>query len=196
MRPEQAEQFLAVLPVTKFFGVGKVTAAKLEAQGIHTGADLRHLSEDSLHALLGKYGDQLYHLVRGEDHRAVEPERLRKSIGKETTLLHDISDREEMMRILEQLASQVETRLHEMQVAGKTVTLKVKFADFEQITRAITLTKPLQDAQAMMPVLRTLLAHLEGNPKLVRLLGVTISGLVDKNETTQSPALQAVSLWE
>ena len=90
----------------------------------------------------------------------------------------------------------VETRLQELQVAAKTIILKVKFADFAYITRAITLTKPVQDAQAMMPVLRTLLAHLEGNRKLVGLLGVTVSGLVDQDETTKRPALQAVSLQE
>jgi DNA polymerase IV len=195
--PQQAEQFLAALPVSKFFGVGKVTAAKLEAQGIRTGADLRQLTEDHLYTLFGKHGVHLYHFVRAQDDRPVEPARIRKSIGKETTLREDTSDCEEMLRILEQLTIQVEMRLKELKTYGKALTLKIKFADFEQMTRTLTLAYPLQNAQVMMPSLRfLLLTHLEGSKKPVRLVGVTVSALVDQGEIRQPGASQVLSLWD
>jgi len=194
--PQQAEHFLAALPVSTFLGVGKVTAAKLEAHGLSTGADVRQWTQDQLYGLLGKQGIHLYHLVRGEDDRPVEPERKRKSVGKESTLGADIGDREAMLGILEQLAAQVEQRLKEGGIAGKTITLKITFADFEHITRAITLTRPIQDAQAMRPWLRSLLSCLDGNTKLVRLLGVTVSTLGDVDTVAQSFLSQQLSLWE
>jgi len=194
--PQQADQFLAALPIAKFSGVGKVTSTKLEEQGIHFGAELRQRSEEQLAALLGKHGVQLYHLVRGEDDRPVEPERIRKSVGKETTLVSDISDRDEMLRVLEELADQVQKRLKELNCEGQTVTLKVKFADFKQITRSITLDKPVQDAAAIMPHLRSLLVHLDDSTKQIRLLGVTLSTLSDQREARQSVTYSAPSLWE
>src|SRR2546421_11932152 len=102
--PEQAPAFLDALSIDKFFGVGKVTAGKLRKLGIENGADLKRLGEERLRALLGKHGSQLYRFVRGEDDRPVEPTRERKSVGKEVTLEHDIVNRGDMERILEQLA--------------------------------------------------------------------------------------------
>ena len=109
--PLEAPAFLETLPIEKFFGVGKVTAARLKTLGIQTGADLKRLGELRLRELLGKHGAQLYHYACGEDNRPVEPVRVRKSVGKEVTLEHDIRDQEQMERILEKLATQVEHRL-------------------------------------------------------------------------------------
>ena len=103
--PLEASAFLEALPIEKFFGVGKVTAARLRTLGIQTGADLKRLGEGRLRELLGKHGAQLYHYACGEDNRPVEPVRVRKSVGKEVTLEHDIRDREQMERILEKLAT-------------------------------------------------------------------------------------------
>src|SRR5713226_1498671 len=101
---EEASAFLETLPIEKFFGVGKVTAAKLRDLGIQTGADLKRLGEERLHDLLGKHGGQLYRFACGEDDRPVEPVHERKSVGKEVTLERDVRDRSEMERILENLS--------------------------------------------------------------------------------------------
>ncbi len=106
--PEQATAFLDALSIEKFFGVGKVTAAKLRELGIEHGADLKRLGEERLRALLGKHGSQLYRFVRGEDDRPVEPRRERKSVGKEVTFERDLVDRDRMEGVLEHLAGQVE----------------------------------------------------------------------------------------
>ncbi len=100
-----------MLPIDQFFGVGKVTAAKLRQRSIETGADLKRLGENQLRVLLGTYGSFLYHLVCGEDDRPVEPTRERKSVGKEVTFERDLVDRDRMEEILERLAGQVERRL-------------------------------------------------------------------------------------
>src|SRR6266436_1386069 len=133
---EEASAFLEGLPIEKFFGVGKVTAAKLRELGIQTGAGLKHMGEERLRDLFGKHGGQLYQYACGEDDRPVEPVRDRKSVGKEVTLERDIRDRSEMERILETLALQVDHRLAELGIAGRTLTLKVRWSTFELVTRA------------------------------------------------------------
>jgi DNA polymerase-4 len=128
--PRQAVQFLDATPIRKFFGVGKVTEARLKALDIQTGADLKQVSEEQLRTLFGERGSMLYNSVRGEDHRPVLPIRLRKSIGKETTLETDSADHEQIVRILQHLSTQVEKRLLELGLRGKTITLKIKWSDF------------------------------------------------------------------
>jgi DNA polymerase IV len=193
---EEAPAFLDFLPIEKFFGVGKVTAAKLRELGIQTGADLKHLGEERLHNLFGKHGGQLYHYACGEDDRPVEPVRERKSVGKEVTLEQDIRDRSEMERILEKLALQVEHRLAELGIAGRTLTLKLRWSTFELVTRAGSRPQGFQSAQEMLPVLRTLLAGLVDGTRAVRLLGVIVSGLLSLDELRHSRQFVTPSLWE
>jgi DNA polymerase IV len=138
---EEAPAFLEALPIEKFFGVGKVTAAKLRELGIQTGADLKHMGEERLRELFGKQWGQFYRYACGVDDRPVEPVRERKSVGKEVTLERDIRDLNEMERILEHLALQVEHRLAELGIAGKTLTLKVRWSTFELVTRAAAATR-------------------------------------------------------
>src|SRR5947209_8994089 len=157
---DEAPAFLEGLPIEKFFGVGKVTAAKLRELGIQTGADLKHLGEERLRDLFGKHGGQLYRYACGEDERPVEPARERKSVGKEVTLERDIRDPKEMKRILEHLALQVEHRLAELGIAGRTLTLKVRWSTFELVTRASSRDQGFQLAQEMLPVLYVLLSRL------------------------------------
>src|SRR5260370_4474823 len=173
---EEASAFLEALPIEKFFGVGKATAAKLRELGIQTGADLKHMGEEQLHELLGKHGGQLYRFACGVDGRPVEPVRERKSVGKEVTLEHDIRDRGEMERILENLSIQVERRLVELGIAGKTLTLKVRWSTFELVTRATSQAQGFQSAKEMLPVLRTMLSGLLDDKRAVQLLGVISSG--------------------
>jgi DNA polymerase-4 len=194
--PEESPVFLEELPIELFFGVGKVTAAKLRELGIQNGADLKRLGEERLHDLLGKHGGQLYRFACSEDDRPVEPVRERKSVGKEVTLEHDIRDRGEMERILENLSLQVERRLAELGIAGKTLTLKVRWSTFELVTRATSRPQGFQSSQEMLPVLRTLLFGLVDGKRAVRLLGVIISGLVSPDETRRARQIVAPSLWQ
>ncbi|MGH2495912.1 MAG: DNA polymerase IV [Ktedonobacteraceae bacterium] len=193
---EEAPAFLESLPIEKFFGVGKVTAAKLRELGIQTGADLKHMGEERLRDLFGKHGGQLYRYACGEDERPVEPVRERKSVGKEVTLERDIRDRNEMERILEHLALQVEHRLAELGIAGKTLTLKVRWSTFELVTRASSREQGFQLAQEMLPVLRALLSGLADGKRAVRLLGVTVSGLISPDEMRRARQLVTPSLWK
>jgi DNA polymerase-4 len=193
---DEASAFLEALPIEKFFGVGKVTAAKLRELGIQTGADLKHMGEERLRNLFGKHGGQLYRYACGEDDRLVEPVRERKSVGKEVTLERDIRDRSEMERILETLALQVEHRLDELGIAGKTLTLKVRWSSFELVTRAASRAQGYQSAREMLPVLYVLLLGLVDGKRAVRLLGVTVSSLVSQNEMKQARQLVTPSLWQ
>jgi len=194
--PEEAPAFLDTLPIDKFFGVGKITAGKLRELGIANGTDLKRLDEGRLRALLGKQGSQLYRFVRGEDDRPVEPTRERKSVGKEVTFERDLVDRDHMERFLEHLARQVEHRLVELDLRGRTLTLKVKWSDFQLITRSISRSNGFQDAQAMMPMLRTLLTQLDGGDRPVRLLGVSVSNLLSRDEVQRTPQATALPLWD
>ena len=194
--PEEASIFLAALPIEKFFGVGKVTAAKIRDLDILTGADLKRLGKERLRDLLGKHGGQLYRFACGEDERPVEPVRERKSVGKEITLERDIRDPGEMERILENLALQVERRLIELGIAGKTLTLKVRWSTFELVTRAASRQQGFQLSEEMLPVLRSLLSGLVDGKRAVRLLGVTVSGLLSQEEMHRARQLVTPSLWQ
>ncbi len=193
---EEAPAFLAALPVDTFFGVGRVTAARLKDLGIHTGADLKRTGERRLRELLGKHGSQLYRYACGEDDRPVEPVRERKSVGKEVTLESDLRDRGEMERILERLAQQVERRLVELGMVGKTLTLKVRWSTFELITRAMSRPQGFQLADEMLPVLRSLLNGVADGKRAVRLLGVAVSGLVPQDEFRNERGVGRPSLWD
>jgi DNA polymerase-4 len=193
--PQEAPAFLEALPIEKFFGVGKATAARLRTMGIQTGADLKRLGEERLRDLLGKHGTQLYRYACGEDNRPVEPVRVRKSVGKEVTLEHDIRDRAEMERILENLARQVERRLVELGLAGKTLTLKVRWSNFDLVTRAVSRTQGFQQTEEMLPVLHSQLSRLVDGKQAVRLLGVIVSGLFSQEEMRRERQVVTPSLW-
>jgi len=194
--PEEASAFLEAMPIEKFFGVGKVTAAKLRELGIQTGADLKHMGEEGLRDLFGKHGSQLYRYACGVDDRPVEAVRERKSVGKEVTLERDIRDRNEMERILETLALQVERRLADLGIAGRTLTLKVRWSTFELVTRATSRAQGFQLAREMLPVLHTLLSGLADDKKAVRLLGVSVSGLISQDELRRAKQFVRPSLWQ
>ncbi|GCE30997.1 DNA polymerase IV [Dictyobacter alpinus] len=195
--PEKANAFLERLPVNKFFGVGKVTAARLHELHIETGADLKRLTEEELRKLFHKQGSVLYHYVRGEDQRAVQPTRVRKSVGKETTLAEDVSDPERLLQIMQQMASQVERRLKELELSGKTITLKLRWSNFQILTRSITIPQATQDASTMVAILTpVLLSQLEGGPKRVRLVGVTVSHFLNHDELEDPTRIYPLPLWD
>ncbi|MBF0446875.1 MAG: DNA polymerase IV [Magnetococcales bacterium] len=178
--PDQADAFVVSLPVEKFFGVGKVTAGKMHRLGIKTGADLLKWSLNDLRSAFGKAGKSCYHIVRNEDSRPVNPNRERHSVGTEDTFEHDLHDREEMLARLDAIAKEVVRRMEKSHFTGKTLTLKVKFADFRQITRSRTVDHPIIDARAIMKWTRFLFATVEIPPQGVRLLGLTISNACEE----------------
>lgn len=195
--PQHAVRFLEHLPINKFFGVGKVTAARLRELGIENGADLKQMSEQRLRELFHKHGTLLYQSVRGEDDRPVVSTRERKSIGKETTLAEDSNDIEQLMEILQRLALQVEQRLKTLEVHAKTVTLKLRWSDFQLLTRSISLAHPLQNASEMLAYVYPLLqAQLSGG-RPVRLVGVTVSHLAPVSGEPVVPIVYNMrSLWD
>lgn len=174
--PEKAQAFLDQVPIGKFFGVGKVTEGRLNSLGVTTGADLRRLSQSELTSVFMERGRLFYNLVRGIDPRPVQPNRIRKSIGSERTFPVDIDDGEELLGILETLAESVEHSLQNRDVWGRVVVLKVKYANFHQITRRCTTIVPVQSATDIYGYARDLLLQLDLETK-VRLLGITVSDL-------------------
>lgn len=176
--PEKALDFLAALPIRKFFGVGKVTEQKMLNLGIKTGQDLLQFKEESLMFHFGKSGSFLYNIVRAIDDRPVESSRVRKSIGSETTLSYDTKDLSEIDAILKHLAEQVGHSLTKKSVGGYTLTLKVRYQDFTTITRSQTVRSPICSAATISSILPRLVAATNIGTQKVRLLGLSISKLV------------------
>ncbi len=187
--PEQANDFIAALPIRRFHGVGRVTEKKMQQLGINTGADLLRFSLEDLHRYFGKAGAYYYYIARGIDQRPVVPDRVRKSIGKETTLGEDLADRSRMLTILGGLSEQVAETLAAKQTSGLTLTLKVKYADFQQVTRSISREQAIESSEDILALAEELLKKTDAGEKSVRLLGVTVSHL-----TTDVPALESLQL--
>lgn len=179
--PEAADEFIEQLPIRKFFGVGRVTEEKMHGLGIKTGADLRKFEKTRLIQLFGKTGGYYYDIAHGLDDRPVDPNRIRKSIGKETTLPEDIDNIDQMVEILENLSFKVENSLIRSEARGRTVTLKVKYFDFKSMTRSITVEEPVESAATIMKYVNPLLLKTAAGEKKVRLLGITISNFDDQD---------------
>ena len=178
--PEMADEFIDKLPIRKFFGVGKVTEEKMLNIGIKTGADLKKYKKEQLIQIFGKSGNYFYDIAHGLDDRPVEPNRIRKSIGKETTFSEDIDDTDHIIEILEDIAAKLENSLIKKDAKGRTITLKVKYFDFQSITRSITLDEPAESASVIMKYVKPLLAKTEAGEKKVRLLGISVSNFDDQ----------------
>ncbi|RSK42291.1 DNA polymerase IV [Hymenobacter perfusus] len=177
IRPEQGEAFVEQLRVGEFHGIGPATAARLNQLGIFTGLDLRQQSETFLRQHFGKAGSHYYLIARAQDHRPVVPDRLRKSIGSETTFEHDLHLAEELRKGLQPCLDAVWGHCQRTGLRGRTVTLKVKFTDFQQITRSRTLVGLVPGPEALAQVAHELLLPLLPLEKGVRLLGVALSSL-------------------
>ncbi len=188
IRPGEAESYLAGLPVGRFYGVGKVTEARLQSLKIFTGADLQQKSLLDLQQLFGSSAEYYYDICRGIDHRPVSNARIRKSLGSETTFQADIESREEMLVQIYQLLDEVLKSLKRKELMAYTLTLKIKYADFTQITRSHTDEALLTDRSKLRLLVEHLLNKSEAETRPVRLLGVSFSNLVsatDQPEYTQ-----------
>ena len=179
--PEQAEAFLEALPIEEFYGVGPATAAKMKANNIHNGADLKQWSQAQLVQTFGKVGNHYYRVVRAQDNRPVNPNRIRKSIGAEKSFSKDLRSLAEMEQALARIAADVQGRLQKHKRSGYTITLKIKYNNYDTVTRSRTLETPIADEAEILRLARSLLeTHLERD-RPVRLLGITLSNLIECN---------------
>jgi DNA polymerase-4 len=176
INPEEVLQFLAALPVNKFYGVGKVTTAKMYNLGIFVGNDLKRKSVEELIQSFGKSGAGYYNIVRGIHNSSVKPNRIRKSIAAERTFNENISSEIFMLERLDSIAEELERRMKKTKTKGKTIRLKIKYSDFTQQTRSKTTDDFMQSKKDFFPVVKALLFQ-EKLQNSVRLLGLSFGNL-------------------
>ena len=176
VNPEEVIQFLEDLDIRKFYGVGKVTAEKMYQKGIFTGKDLKAKSLEYLNENFGKSGRYYYYIVRGIHTSEVKPNRIRKSLAAERTFRENLSSEIFMLEKLNHIAEEVSKRLSKSKVAGKTVTLKIKYSDFTLQTRSKTLPYFVSDKSIILETAKDLLYQDKLNNS-VRLLGISLSNL-------------------
>lgn len=191
--PTQGANFVEQLPIHKFHGVGKATALKMQALGIQTGKDLKKLSLEDLQQHFGKSGPYYYHIARGIDDRPVVSYRKSQSVGVETTFQQDISSTQAVFEQLQQLFDKALTKVTEKQLSAHTLTIKIKYHDFVQITRSRTLPQTITASGNIQDLLLELLKNTDVGRRDVRLLGITLSALEDQSEL--SPVEQ-IDLFE
>ena len=175
--PAEAIPFLEDLPIEKFHGIGKVTAKKMKLMGIYRGGDLKKLSEIEMVQRFGKVGRHYYRIVRAEDHRPVNPNRIRKSIGAERTFSEDLVEMLPMKEKLAMLAEIVHRYMTEKDNFGRTITLKIKSADFKITTRSKSFSSEIRQLKQLQTIIFGLLEDNFAELDRVRLLGVSVSNL-------------------
>lgn len=176
VNPEEVLSFLEQLEIRKFHGVGKVTADKMYQLGIFTGKELKEKELEFLKENFGKSGDYYYQVVRGIHYSLVKPDRIPKSVGAEHTFSNNLSSEIFMLDRLEQIAKELENRLKKSGIAGKTITLKIKYSDFTLQTRSKTLPYFIADRNLILELAKELL-YQERMENSVRLLGISLSNL-------------------
>ena len=181
IRPEVAEEFIEGLEIRKFFGIGKVTEKKMQSLGIYHGIDLKRLSKIQLQTQFGRAGDYYYNIARGIDERPVKTHQQRKSVGNETTFENNLRDKKKIWQTLQSLASNVEQAMVKRELVARTLTLKVRYADFKIITRSKTADQPMQSQQHILAALPELLKKTQVGNAPIRLIGVTFSNLLPVN---------------
>lgn len=181
IHPDQALEFIARLPIESFWGVGPVTARKMHSLGIHNGEQLRACSQEMLAREFGKVGALYHDFARGIDVRPVEAVRVRKSIGCEHTLEKDINRQSSVIIELYHAAVELVSRLEQKSFRGNTLTLKIKFHDFSQITRSITQSQELITLDVILPLAKQLLKEVDYEHHPIRLIGLSVSNPREEN---------------
>ncbi len=195
IHPDKALDFIAQLPVEDFWGVGRKTLQKMHYMGIFSGADLRKVSENHLVEVFGKAGHIFYNFARGIDERPVVTYRERKSVGCEQTFLEDIYAKSAVIIELYHTVIELTERIAKSGFEGRTLTLKVKFSDFSQITRSISQEKVLKKKNDILPLAKQLLKQVDySSMRPIRLLGLSVSNAsseearkADKENSTRKP---------
>lgn len=190
IRPEAGPAFVETLPVGRFHGIGPKTAAKMNGLGIATGLDLRRQDLGFLQKHFGRAGDYYYSIARAIDHRAVQPHRERKSVGSETTFDRDLATYDELAEAVKPQAESVWRHCERVGITGRTVTLKIKYADFQIITRRRTGEACVSGFSELERISLELVADLMPLPKAVRLAGVTLSNLTPVGVEDVPPTAQ------
>lgn len=186
VEPGRERTFLRPLPVERLWGVGPRTAEELRRAGLRTIGDVADASLHSLDALVGgRTALRLHRLAQGRDDRPVEPEREPKQIGRETTFPHDVEDRQRVERTLLELTEEVSARLRRRHLAARTVTVKLRLAPFETLTRQRTVEARLSTTEGIFPIARQLLADADPGDRAIRLVGISLSGLHEPEPTDQ-----------
>ena len=197
IEPAEAEAFLEKLPVNKFFGVGRVTAARMEELGIKTGADLKQWSEMDLIHEFGKAGIAYFHFVRGIDDREVESERVRKSLGAEETFTEDLGEMVDILAALDQIAAEVHRRADKKKFLARTLTLKIKYADFTVITRSRTVGHYIRTYRQLFDLGKELLLQIDDfQEQKIRLMGLTLKNADTEQGTLPGEGVQLMLEFE
>ncbi|MDD2984819.1 DNA polymerase IV [Flavobacterium sp.] len=183
VNPDEVQSFLESLEIRKFYGIGKVTTERMYQLGIFTGKDLKERTLDFLEKYFGKSGTHYYYSVRGIHNSPVKPNRISKSVGAERTFNQNISSEIFMVERLENIAIELERRLQKHKIAGKTVTLKIKYSDFTQQTRSKTLPYFISDKALLLETAQELL-YQEKLKDSVRLLGISLTNLNTETKKT------------
>lgn len=189
VNPEDVLEFLEQLDIKKFYGIGKVTAEKMYLHGIYTGKDLKSKSLEYLEEHFSKSGKSYYNIVRGIHNSPVKPHRTRKSLGAERTFNKNITSEIFMLERLEHIAEEIERRLAKSDVAGKTVTLKIKYSDFTLQTRSKTLPFYVRKKDVILETSKELL-YQDGMRDSVRLLGISLSNLNNEKSVSKEEPVQ------
>ena len=182
IKPGETEKFIDQLPIKKIPGIGKVTGEKFENLGVKLGKDLKKLELQFLLNKFGKQGKYFYNVVRCVDNNPIKTNRIRKSIGAELTFSEDIDDIGAMLLKLEKIAVIVENRMNKISTYGKTLTLKVKYFDFKQITRSKTLKEEVKTKDELFEISKKLFFSHDVEKRPIRLLGIYLSNLTGKKE--------------
>jgi DNA polymerase-4 len=187
--PSKIESFMEKLPVEKFYGVGKVTADRMKKMGLFTGGDLKKLSEEELVKHFGKSGHFFYKIVRGIDNRKFVPTGKPSRLERRNTFSYDLTEIEEMNVQLDKIASLVFERLKKYNLKGRTITLKIKYHNFKQITRNFSFARSVGDLETIANTTKQLLLKTEPENSKIRLLGISLSNFGEadakKNENGQ-----------
>lgn len=183
IKPKAAEDFVDKLPIEKFYGIGKVTAKKMHDVGINFGADLKKITKEELVHRFGKVGSYYFDIARAIDNRPVNPNRIRKSLGAELTYEDDLTENEDILAHTVQIAHILLDRIRRSKTKGKTLTLKLKFNDFETINRSKTVGHYISEEEEIMSISRELIMKELPAKKGIRLIGLTISNLENAQES-------------
>ena len=191
IRPGEGAEFVARLPIRRFHGVGPKGAEKMAGLGIETGGDLAERDIEWLRGHFGSFADYLYRAARGIDLRPVRSSRIRKSVGGERTFSRDLSSGSELRETMEDIIDIVWGYIERAEARGRTVTLKMKYTDFQIFSRAKTMDHPIADKKEFATIGRALLEEVLPLPMPIRLMGLTLSKLEqDGEEEGQRPDAQ------
>ncbi len=194
IKPGHGAQFVATLPVRRFHGVGPKGAEKMARLGIETGADLAAKDIEFMRANFGSFADYLYRAARGIDLRPVRANRIRKSVGGERTFSDDISSGSALRETMDNIVDIVWERIERSEAKGRTVTLKMKYTDFQIVSRARSLTGNVQDKAEFARIGHELLEEMLPLPMPIRLMGLTLSNLEREGQDERKPDTAQLSL--